>query len=252
MRDDLLFRRFWGEGTRSSDAYFVIDSYEDVRLRNNFRRTEDQLQVIEKGFVPGEVIHGSFSPQAAAMLAAFFSRHGARVPQIVSDIEIGLNRDATLISYGTSDCNLTTGYIEAWSGSNLCRLVLGDHGEPAFRLGGQLYSRERRNGLSYDRAVVLRLLNRENPAYSHIVCSGLSEWGNLAAVHYLTHHWKEFQRRFDGFGGRRDFCVLIELAQGQFKEARELACSVCWEPREESARRLDWATADRYQSELPW
>src|SRR3954468_17497671 len=92
MRDDLLFRRFWGEGTRSSDAYFVIDSYEDVRLRNNFRRTEDQLQVIEKGFVPGEVIHGSFSPQAAAMLAAFFSRHGARVPQIVSDIEIGLNR----------------------------------------------------------------------------------------------------------------------------------------------------------------
>ena len=229
--DRLSFRRFWGEGIRSTDAYFVMDSYENVRLRNNFRNAEPPRTPEEpEGFLGTEIIRGSFCPQAAAMLTALFLRHSGKVLRIATDTEPSLKRDAILICYGTPDMNFKTFDIEAWSGSSLCQFLFTASGQRAFRLAGQLHSMENRGGMVYDKAIVLRLTNREDSNRPHVVCAGLTEWGSLAAVHYLTKSWKDLRKRFDRFGQRRDFCVLLEVQCGQFENAKELTSVVWWEP----------------------
>ena len=72
-----LFRRFWGASVSSRDVDLVIDSYENVVLRNRFRWKEsarDSARNQPSDFA-GELIHGAFSPQATAMLTALFLRH---------------------------------------------------------------------------------------------------------------------------------------------------------------------------------
>ena len=148
-----LFRRFWGESISSRDVDLVIDSYENVVLRNRFRWTDSDHKQAQ-GFT-GEVIPGTFSPQATSI--------------------------------------------------------------------------EKRDGVTYDKAILLRLLTRQqDSSQCQVVCAGLSEWGSLAAVHYLVRNWKVLHRRFDGFGQRRDFCVLLEVPFGHCEEARELAAAVWW------------------------
>lgn len=228
--DRLSFRRFWGEGILSTDAYFVMDSYENVRLRNNFRNAEPLLAPDSpEGFIGTEIIRGSFCPQAAAMLTALFLRHSGKVLRIATDTEPSLKRDAILICYGTPDMNFKTFDIEAWSGSSLCQFLFTASGQRAFRLAGQLHSMESRGGVVYDKAIVLRITNRHNSNRPHVVCAGLTEWGSLAAVHYLTQNWKDLRKRFDRFGQRRDFCVLFEVQCGQFENTRELTSVVWWE-----------------------
>ncbi len=229
--DRFCFRRFWGEGMLSTDAYFVMDSYENVRLRNNFRNAETSgTSEKAEAFIGTEIIRGSFCPQAAAMLTALFLRHSGKVLRIATDTEPSLKRDAILICYGTPDMNFKTFDIEAWSGSSLCQFLFTPNGQRAFRLAGQLHSMENRGGVIYDKAIVLRLTNRQDSGRPHVVCAGLTEWGSLAAVHYLTKTWKDLRKRFDGFGQRRDFCVLLELECGQFENVRGLASVVWWEP----------------------
>jgi len=225
--DRFCFRRFWGDGILSADAYFVMDSYENVRLRNNFRNAEPH---IPEPFTGAEVVRGAFCPQAAAMLAALFLRYCGKVLRITTDTEPGLRRDAILICYGTPDMNFKTFDIEAWSGSSLCQFLFTPDGRRAFRMAGQVHSIENRCDITYDKAIVLRLTNRHDSNRPHVVCAGLTEWGSLAAVHYLTQNWKELHRRFDSFGKRRDFCVLLEVPCGQFENTRELTSIVWWEP----------------------
>lgn len=225
--DRFSFRRFWGDGILSADAYFVMDSYENVRLRNNFRNAEPKTP---ERFIGAEVVHGSFCPQAAALLTAFFLRYSGKVLRIASDTEPGVRRDAILICYGTPDMNFKTFDVEAWSGSSLCQFLFLPDGRRAFRLAGQLHSVENRCGFIYDKAIVLRLTNRHDSNRPHVVCAGLTEWGSLAAVRFLTTNWKDLQKRFDSFGERRDFCVLLEVQCGQFESARELTSVVWWEP----------------------
>jgi hypothetical protein len=227
-----LFRCFWGEGISSSDIYFVIDSYEDVRMRNSFRRAMskaagDPLKV----FADSEMIHGTFAPQAAAMLTALFLKHTGKVLRIATDTELAHKTDATLVCYGTSDSNFKTFDVEASSGSELCQFSFDGSGQRAFRVGGQLYSIEDRGGVTYDKAIILKLTSWQDSNQSHLVCAGLSEWGSLAAVDYLTKNWKSLHKRFDRFGQRRDFCVLLEVPCGQFEDAREVTSAVWWEPK---------------------
>jgi hypothetical protein len=230
--DRFRFRRFWGEGILSSDAYFVMDSYENVRLRNGFQCAETLSNREEpERFAGSEIVDGTFSPQAAAMLTALFLQHSGKVLRIATDTELGQKNDATLICYGTSDSNFKTFDVEAWSGSSLCQYLFNASGQRAFRLGGHLHSIECRDGVIYDKAILLRLANRQNSGQSHVVCAGLSEWGSLAAVYYLTKKWKQLHKRFDRFGQRRDFCVLLEVKCGQFENAREVISAVWWEPK---------------------
>ena len=226
--DRFSFRRFWGDGILSADAYFVMDSYENVRLRNNFRNAEPAER--PDAFIGSELIRGSFCPQAAALLTALFLRHSGNVLRIATDTEPGLKRDSILICYGTPDMNFKSFDVEAWSGSSLCQFLFTADGRRAFRLAGQLHSMENRCGAIYDKAIVLRLTNRHDSNRPHVVCAGLTEWGSLAAVHYLTRNWKELHKRFDSFGQRRDFCVMLEVQCGQFENARELTAVVWWEP----------------------
>src|SRR5581483_967797 len=96
-RDRFEFRQFWGEGIRSADAYFVMDSYENVRLRNNFRNAEPSEIAGNQGPLLGtELIRGSFCPQAAAMLTAFFLRYSGKGLRIANDTEPSLKRDTIL------------------------------------------------------------------------------------------------------------------------------------------------------------
>jgi hypothetical protein len=226
--DRFSFRHFWGDAILSTDAYFVMDSYENVRLRNNFRNAEPPEK--PEAFLGTELIRGSFCPQAAAMLTALFLRHSGKVLRIATDTEPSLKRDAILICYGTPDMNFKSFDIEAWSGSSLCQFLFTSDGRRAFRLAGQLHSMEDRGGVIYDKAIVLRLTNRQDSNRPHVICAGLTEWGSLAAVNYLTQNWKELHKRFDSFGKRRDFCVLFELQCGQFETVKELASVVWWEP----------------------
>lgn len=229
--DRFSFRRFWGEGILSTDAYFVMDSYENVRLRNNFRNAEPSSTSEKPEAFPGaEIIRGSFCPQAAAMLTALFLQNSGTVLRIATDTEPGLKKDAILICYGTPDMNFKTFDVEAWAGSSLCQFLFMPNGQRAFRLAGQVHSMENRGGVIYDKAMVLRLTNRQESGRPHVVCAGLSEWGSLAAVYYLTKNWKDLHKRFDSFGQRRDFCVLLEIECGQFENARELSSVVWWEP----------------------
>jgi hypothetical protein len=227
-----VFPRFWGEGILTTDAYFVMDSYEDVRLRSGFSCGEAHpLREQPERFTESEIIHGTFSPQAAAMLTALFLRHTGKLLRITTDTEVGHKMDATLICYGTSDSNFKTFDIEASSETDLCRFSFNGNGQRAFRVGGQLYSIENRGGVTYDKAILLRLTSRQNSNHCHVVCAGLSEWGSLAAVYYLTKKWKVLHKRFDRFGQRRDFCVLLEIPCGQFENAREITSAVWWEPK---------------------
>jgi len=227
-----VFSRFWGQGILSADVLFVMDSYEDVRLRSGFRWAEAQSrQELPDQACGSEIIHGTFSPQAAAMLTALFLRHTGRVLRIATDTEVNHKRDATLICYGTSDSNFKTFDIEASSESDLCQFSFNGSGERAFRLAGQIHSIEQRGGVTYDKAILLRLASRQHSQHCHVVCAGLSEWGSLAAVSYLTKNWKTLHKRFDRFGRRRDFCVLLEVQCGQSENVREVASAVWWEPK---------------------
>ena len=230
-RDRFSFRSFWG-ATASLDAYFVIDSYENVRLRDGFRSVETAppLESLER-LAHCEIIEGAFSPQAAALLTALFARHTGKSLHVVTDTELSPNTDAVLICYGTSDFNFKTFDIEAESGSSLCQYLFDANGQRAFRLGGQFHFMESRDGVIYDKAIVRRLTNRPFSNRSYVICAGLSEWGSLAAVCYLTRNWKELHKRFDGFGQRKDFCVLLEVPCGQFEYARELISAVWWEAK---------------------
>jgi hypothetical protein len=125
--------------------------------------------------------------------------------------------------------NFKTFDIEAWSGSSLCQFLFTENGQRAFRLAGQLHSMESRGDAIYDKAIVLRLTNRQESNRPHVVCAGLTEWGSLAAVNYLTKNWKDLRKRFDSFGQRRDFCVLLEVRCGQFEKVRELTSVVWWD-----------------------
>jgi len=232
-RDRFSFRRFWGDGILSADAYFVMDSYENVRLRNNFRNADPPEK--PDTFIGSEIIRGSFCPQAAAMLTALFLRHSGKVLRIATDTEPSLKRDSILICYGTPDMNFKSFDVEAWSGSSLCQFLFTSNGTRAFRLAGQLHSTENRGGVIYDKAIVLRMTNRHDSNRPHVVCAGLTEWGSLAAVHYLTRNWKDLHKRFDSFGKRRDFCVLLEVPCGQFENAKELSSVVWWESGTEHA-----------------
>jgi len=222
-----LFRRFWGESISSRDVDLVIDSYENVVLRNRFRWTDSDHKQAQ-GFT-GEVIPGTFSPQATAMLTALFLRHSGKGLRIVTDMEEANKKDGALICYGSSDSNFKTFELEAESGGALCQFTFNDSGERGFRVGGNVHSIEKRDGVTYDKAIVLRLLTSQRVSgQCQVVCAGLSEWGSLAAVHYLVRNWKVLHRRFDGFGQRRDFCVLLEVPFGHCEEARELAAAVWW------------------------
>ena len=243
-RDGLAFRRFWGEGLRSSNAYFVIDSYEDVRLRSGFRRLETLSSAVPSDRLASpEIINGTFAPQAAAMLTALFLRHTGRVLRIATDTELSQELDATLICYGTADSNFKTFDVEASSEKNLCQFSFSGDGQRAFRVGDQLHSVEERDGQTFDKAVIFRLTNRHGRGNSQVVCAGLTEWGCLASVHYLTKKWKTLHKRFDDLGRRWDFCVLLEVPCGQFESYKELASAVWWEPKARKARR--WNEGER-------
>ena len=183
-RDRFAFRRFWGDGLFSAGAFFVIDSYENVRLKNEFRWAElsggDQSA---EGSSAAAIIDGAFAPQATAMLTALFARHASGRLRVTSDAERP-PADATLICYGPADSNAKTFEVEAGSGTSLCRLVLNSRAERSFRVADRLFSIETRDGVTYDKAVVLRFANDESIgcSSSHVICAGLSEWGNLAAV----------------------------------------------------------------------
>ena len=221
-----LFRRFWGESISSRDVDLVIDSYENVVLRNRFRWTDSDHKQAE-GFT-GEVVQGTFSPQATATLTALFLRHTGKGLRIVTDMEEANKKGGALICYGSPDSNFKAFELEAESGGALCQSTFNDSGERGFRVGGNVHSIEKRDGVTYDKAIVLRLAGQQDAGECQVVCAGLSEWGSLAAVHYLVTNWKVLHRRFDGFGQRRDFCVLLEVPFGHCQEARELASAVWW------------------------
>lgn len=222
-----LFRRFWGGGSSSGDAYLVLENYENVRLRRSFRFTRDHSTPTgAQDPVDSEITCGNLSPNAAAMLSALFLRHTGKLLPIATDTEVERAMNATLICYGNSDSNLMTFDIEGSSENDLCQFVFDGAGQRAFQICEQLYSLENRNGKTYDKAILLRLTNPQNPDHCYIVCAGLSEWGSLAAVYYLTKKWKVLQKRFDIFQQRRDFCVLLEVQSGQFENAREVASVV--------------------------
>jgi|SRR5690242_2192410 hypothetical protein len=221
-----LFRRFWGQGISSRDVDLIIDSYENVVLRNRFRWTDSAHGRAED--FSGEVVPGSFSPQATALLTALFLRHTGKGLRIVTDFEEAHKRDGALICYGSSDSNFKTFELEAEYGGALCQFTFNDRGERAFRVGGNVYSIENRDGITFDKAIVLRLAGQQYSGQSQVVCAGLSEWGSLAAVQYLVTNWKTLHRRFDGFGERRDFCVLLEVPCGHCHQARERASAVWW------------------------
>jgi hypothetical protein len=221
-----LFRRFWGESISSKDVDLVIDSYENVVLRNRFRWTDSDHKQTQ-GF-SGEVIPGTFSPQATAMLTALFLRHTGKGLRIVTDMEQANKKGGALICYGSSDSNFKTFELEAESGGVLCQFTFNDAGERGFRVGGNVHSIEKRDGVTYDKAIVLRLAGQQDAGQCQVVCAGLSEWGSLAAVHYLVRNWRILHRRFDGFGQRRDFCVLLEVPFGLWEQARERASAVWW------------------------
>ncbi len=229
--DRARFRRFWGDGSLLTDVRFVTDSYEGVALRNRFRFQEAALgRGVLETLAGNTIVDGAFSPQAAAMLTALFLRHAGDVLSVVTDAEASAGPDASLICYGTSDSNCKTFDVEARSGSSLCRFLLDGNGQRAFCLGEQVFSMESRGGVIYDKAIVLRLTDRDDSAHCHVVCAGLSEWGSLAAVYYLTTKWKELHKRYDTFGQRRDFCVLLDVPCGQIENVREVISAVCWEP----------------------
>lgn len=224
--DKFAFRRFWGESVSSGSTYLVIDSYENVVLRNRFRWTDSPLEDMPD--LRGEVVEGTFSPQATALLTTLFLRHTERGLRIVTDAEDAQKRDGALICYGSSDSNFKTFELEAESGGALCQFTFNETGERAFRVGGNLYAIESREGVTYDKAIVLRLTGQPDAGQCHVVCAGLSEWGSLAAVQYLVKNWKTLHQRFDGFGQRRDFCVLLEVPFKHCDQARERVSAVWW------------------------
>jgi len=227
-----VFRSFWGAGILASPPCFVIDSYEDVRLRTGFGCGGTHPGQAQREKSPdSEIINGTFSPQAAAVLTGLFLRHTGQSLRIATDTELGHTMDATLICYGTSDSNFKTFDVEVSSESDLCQFSFDGAGQRAFRLGGQLYSIENRGGAVYDKAILLKLNSRQNAGNSHVICAGLSEWGSLAAVRYLANNWKTLHKRFDRMGERRDFCVLLEVECGRVENAREIASAVRWQPK---------------------
>ena len=228
MLNRFMFHRFWGEGILSTGAQFVMDSYEDVSLRNRFRYVDVNTsgsQPLEV-FADTEILPGMFFPQAVAMLTELFSQNTGKLVRVTTGAEIEGAMNATLICYGNSDSNAKTFDVEASSEKSLCQFVFDVTGQRAFQLGEQLYTMETRGGITYDKAILLRLTNRQNPNYCYVVCAGLSEWGSLAAVYYLTKKWKVLHDRFDESWKRRDFCVLLDVQSGQFENAREVASVV--------------------------
>jgi hypothetical protein len=165
------------------------------------------------------------------MLTELFLQHTGKVVRVGTDTEGEDAMNATLICYGNSDSNQKTFDVEVSSEESLCQFVFDVTGQRAFQLCEQLYTIESRGGITYDKAILLRLTNPQNPNHCYVVCAGLSEWGSLAAVHYLTKKWKVLHHRFDKSWKRRDFCVLLDVQFGQFENAREVASVVRIAPR---------------------
>jgi len=225
--DRFIFHRFWGKGILSTNPYFVMDSYEDARLGSAFRPAEAQAARKQpKIFAHTDTIHGTFFPQAVSMLTALFLRHTGKMVRVVTDTEVAREMNATLICYGNSDSNFTTFDIETSSEQPLCQFVFDGTGRRAFQICEQLYTIESRDGITYDKAILLRLTNPQNPNHCYVVCAGLSEWGSLAAVYFLTKKWEALHKRFDKSWQRRDFCILLDVQTGQFENAREVASLV--------------------------
>jgi hypothetical protein len=221
----VAFRSFWGEGVFSSITHFVIGNFEDVRVRDALTLIRDFSPLRATPDIGDEVVYGSFSTNAATMLTALFLRHSGRLLQIVTNGKPQHKWEGTLICYGSSEWNLKTFDIER-SAAPLCEFVFDQAGRRAFEMGELQYTIDDCDGTTYDKAILLRLTNQENPEHCYIVCAGLSEWGSLAAVHYLTNNWKVLHKRFDEFYRRRDFCVLLQVPYGQFEKATEIASAV--------------------------
>lgn len=221
----IAFRRFWGEGVFSRGTHFVIGNFQDVRVRGALMLIPDLTSGRPLADVEEEIIYGSFSTSAIAILTGLFSRHTGKLLRIVTEGEPEHKWDGTLICYGSSEWNLKTFDVER-SSAPLCQFVFDKNGRRAFEMGEQQYTMEVCGGITYDKAMLVRLTNLENPEHCYIVCAGLSEWGSLAAVHYLTNNWKVLHKRFDEFYRRRDFCVLLQVPYGQFEKATEIASAV--------------------------
>ena len=151
----------------------MIDSYENVLLRNRFRWTDSDHKQAQ-GFTD-EVIQGTFSPQATAMLTALFLRHTGKGLRIVTDMEEANKKGGALICYGSSDFNFKTFELEAESGGVLCQFTFDDKGERGFRVGGNVHSIEKRDGVTYDKAIVLRLAGQQDTGQHH----GAEEPGSI-------------------------------------------------------------------------
>jgi hypothetical protein len=223
--NQIAFRRFWGEGVFYRDTHFVVGNFEDLRVRQAVSWIRDVAPSISGRCTEDEVVYGSFSTNAATMLTALFLRHTGKSPQIVADGSSDQDVAGTLICYGSSEWNRKTFDVER-SSAPLCEFIFDKAGRRAFEMGETLYTMDVRDGITYDKAILLRLTNQKDPKHCYIVCAGLSEWGSLAAVRYLTSNWKTLHKRFDDFSRRKDFCVLLSVRQGQFDEAIEVASAV--------------------------
>lgn len=215
-----MFRRFWGPGALSDEAYFVIDTYRDTRPRSVSNRYEKEFprRRPKQTLRGGDIIYGTFSPEASAICTAFFFGYTEKLLKVVADEEVDERMDATLICYGSSDSNLKTFDVETLAAKRFYSFEFGPQGQRAFRLKDALYVIEQRDKTVYDKAVLVKMTNPQNPDHSYAVCAGLSEWGSLAAVRYLAHNWKSLYKRFR----RKDFCVLLEVPYGHYESAREV------------------------------
>ena len=221
----IAFRSFWGEGTFLCRTYFVIGNFQDVRVRGALLLIPNLTSDRTLPDVGEEIIYGSFSTNAAAILTGLFLRHTGKLLRVVTEGGPEHKWDGTLICYGSSEWNLKTFDLEGLS-APLCEFVFDKNGHRAFELGELQYTMEVSGGITYDKAILVRLTNQENPEHCYIVCAGLSEWGSLAAVQYLANNWKLLHKRFDEYDGRRDFCVLLQVPYGQFEQATEIASAV--------------------------
>ena len=86
-------------------------------------------------------------------------------------------------------------------------------------MGGVIYPIEIRNGVVYDRAVLLKVRSPQNKDRTYVICAGLSEWGSLAAVSHLARRWKDLYRAFK----KDEFCLVLEVQFGQYENADEIA-----------------------------
>ena len=135
----------------------------------------------------------------------------------MTDEEVDTVMNATLICFGSSDSNLKTFDIEKQYGKQYYEFIFGSSGQRVFKMKGRIFSLEQGTPAK-DKAVLLKIKNPADKEYSLIVCAGLSEWGSLAATYYLVNNWQKLYRDYK----RKDFCLLLEIAYGQYENANIL------------------------------